>query len=170
MLQKHYPNIRPIMVLLLTSLLLLHWSCLDTKSVDLEAAKKRVLELHQQQRAYHFNKDSVAFVSQFSDHFMSVNSGAITQPSKAETQARYHRYFSSVEFVRWDDVTPPEVRISDDCSMAYTVVDKLVVVQYPAESGEMVTDSTHFAWTTVYKKYGNVWKVDCVTSTSVPKD
>ena len=127
--------------------------------------KADILELHNLQRDYHFNKDSLAFVNQLSDDFISVNRGEITQPERAETLARYHAYFSSVEFVKWDDLTEPIVKFSDDGSMAYTIVDKVVRTRYKNEAGEEVEGETHFAWTAIYKKSADGWKIVNVSST-----
>ncbi len=30
--------------------------------------------------------------------------------------------------------------------------------------------ATHFAWTTIYRKYEDGWKIDCVTSTQIPEE
>ena len=56
-----------------------------------------------------------------------------------------------MEFVKWDDVTKPIIKFSDDGSMAYTVVDKIVLVTYEDEKGNMKEEKTNFAWTTIYK-------------------
>ena len=149
-------------------LLMLSFSCSEKEfqEVDLDKATKEILALHNAQRGYHFQKDSVAFANQFSDQFISVNRGLITSPSKDETISRYNSYFSSVDFVKWDDLNEPVIKFSDDGTMAYTVVDKIVQVNYKADDGSVFTDSTHFAWTAIYKKYESGWKVDCVTSTN----
>ena len=125
--------------------------------------------LHNAQRDYHFNKDSIAFANQLSDNFISVNKGVTSTPKREETISRYSRYFSSVEFIKWDDVSEPIIKFSDDGSMAYTIVDKIVVVTYKDENGNVEEGKTHFVWTAIYKKYGNEWKIDCVTSTTKPK-
>lgn len=138
-------------------------------TVDLEKERSIIMELHDAQRAYHFNKDSIAFVNQLSDHFTSVNKGEITQPSREEMIKRYHGYLSSVEFIKWDDVSKPIIKFSDDGSMAYTLVDKMVSLTYETLEGETIPDSTHFAWSTIYKKYDGEWKIDCVTSTEKSK-
>lgn len=124
--------------------------------------------LHNAQRDYHFNKDSIAFANQLSDNFISVNRGIISTPEKEATISRYNSYFSSVEFLKWDDVSEPIIKFSDDGSMAYTIVDKIVEVTYTDENGNTEKSETHFAWTAIYKKYGNEWKIDCVTSTNKP--
>ena len=144
----------------------LFFSCTPTDEKSMASAKKEILELHHAQRDYHFNKDSIAFADQLSEDFISVNRGLISMPERGETLSRYNRYFSSVEFIKWDDVSEPVIKFSDDGSMAYTIVDKIVVVAYDDEAGNRVEEETHFAWTTIYKKHGDEWKIDCVTSTN----
>ena len=149
-----------ILILTITCL-----SCENKPSFDLEKEKEEILKLHHIQRDYHFNKDSIAFANQLSENFISVNRGEITFPKPEETIKRYNGYFSSVEFVRWDDMSKPIVKFSDDGSLAFTIVDKIVEVTYKNENGHTENSATRFAWTAIYKKYDNEWKIDCVTST-----
>ena len=146
-------------------LLILFIAASCTKAFDESIEKKKILELHNAQRDHHFNKDSIAFANQFSDNFIAVNKGLISTPKKEETISRYNNYFSSVTFIKWDDVSEPIIKFSDDGSMAYTIVDKIVTLTYKNEMGDTVEENTHFAWTAIYKKYGEQWKIDCVTST-----
>lgn len=50
--------------------------------------------------------------------------------------------------------------------MAYTIVDKIVTITSKDTNGNQVESETHFTWTAIYKKYGDEWKIDCVTSTN----
>ncbi|MEO1031841.1 MAG: hypothetical protein AAFX55_10580 [Bacteroidota bacterium] len=143
-------------------------SCNGHPKVDLELEKKQVLKLHHAQRDYHFNKDSIAFANQLSENFISVNKGIINSPNQSETISRYHNYFTSVAFLKWDDVSEPIIKFSDDGTMAYTIVDKIVAVSQLNENSEIVESQTHFVWTAIYRKYKDQWKIDCVTSTNKP--
>ncbi|EDP72276.1 hypothetical protein FBALC1_14282 [Flavobacteriales bacterium ALC-1] len=158
--------IKQILLSVITSITFL--ACKNTPNVDFDLEKEQILKLHNAQRNYHFNKDSIAFANQLSDQFISVNKGKISSPKQSETISRYHGYFSSVEFLKWDDVSKPIIKFSDDGSMAYTIVDKIVTVTHKDEEGNTVEGKTHFAWTAIYKKHGNEWKIDCVTSTNKP--
>lgn len=146
-------------------LILLVTSCVKQPQFDKEKETEEILKLHNLQRDYHFNKDSISFANQLSKNFISVNKGVISQPKKNETISRYNGYFSSVEFIKWDDVTEPIIRFSEDGTLAYTIVDKIVKVARKNEAEETIEGETHFVWTAIYKKYGNEWKIDCVTST-----
>jgi hypothetical protein len=144
-------------------------SCSRIHQISLEDEEKAILEIHHALRDYHFEKDSIKFANQLADHFISVNHGNISTPSREELISRYNSYFSSVEFEQWDDLTEPVIRFADDASMAYSVVDKIVVVTYPDDDGKTIRGTTHFAWTAIYRKYEGEWKIDCVTSTNKPE-
>ena len=143
-------------------------SCNKPKSFSIEEETVNILKLHHAQRNYHFNKDSITFANQLSKNFVSVNRGEISKPTKEATISRYNNYFSSVEFVKWDDVTEPIVKFSDDGSVAYTIVDKIITITYKNEKDSLVEEETRFAWTTIYKKYDGEWKIDHVASTNKP--
>ena len=152
--------------LLLLFILLTFYACDPSEKIDLEKEKAKILELHHLQRDYHFNKDSVAFVNQQTDDLISVNRGEITFPKKSETLSRYHSYFSSVEFKKWDDVSEPIIKFSEDGKLAYTIVDKIVKIEFEDENGEISESETHFAWTAIYRKIDDEWKIESVTSTN----
>ena len=78
----------------------------------------------------------------------------------------FDNYLKTTEFVKWDDRKPPVIRFSDDGSVAYVAVQKEVIIKSAAENGSSQTDTTNFAWLTVYKKYKTAWKIDCVVSTN----
>tara|TARA_Y100000385_G_C12983167_1_gene589372 strand:+ start:498 stop:995 length:498 start_codon:yes stop_codon:yes gene_type:complete len=151
---------------LLSTMILSSCYKFPTDNIDFDIARSEILNLHNSQREYHFKKDSIAFANQLSDNFISVNRGEISTPERAATISRYNSYFSSVEFNRWDDVTEPIINFSNDGSMAYTIVNKIVELSYQGQEGEIINDTTHFAWTAIFKKYGEEWKIDCVTSTN----
>lgn len=148
--------------LLLFGILL--YSCNESSSYSKDV--QDIMKLHHAQRNYHFNKDSISFANQMSDSFIAVNRGEIKFSKRQELIKRYHGYFSSVKFIKWDDQTEPILKFSIDRSLAYTIVDKIVVIELTDSLGNKIQDSTRFAWTTLYKKYESGWKIDVVTSTN----
>lgn len=154
---------------ILTLLSILLFGCRHNRT-DMAAEQTKILEMHRAQRAYHFNKDAEAFVDQLADDFISVNRGEVSMPSYDESRSRYQNYFNSVEFVQWDDIRDPVIRFSDDGSMAYTVVQKKVVVRFINEEGERAEESTRFAWTSIYRKKNGNWQIEHVASTSGPSE
>ncbi len=142
-------------------------SCTSNPAIfDRAKAEKEILGMHEAQREYHFGKDSIAFAQQMSAAYVSVNRGIITRPTVQDNISRYNSYFSAVEFVKWDDLSPPMIRFSEDGSMAYTVVEKEVIVEYKISEIETILDSGYYAWVAIYKKQTESWKLDCVASTN----
>ena len=98
--------------------------------------------------------------------FISVNGGIVSRPTYEENLQRFGDYFDSVEFIKWDDLSDPVIRFSEDGSLAYTIVDKEVILQYGTEEGIMLKDTTHFAWTAIYRRGEDGWKIESVASTN----
>jgi len=156
-------------VLVSLILLVFIFACEDVKP-DLEKEKQALLKLHEDQREFHFSKNAKAFVAQLAPDFISVNRGKITQPSEKENIEQFQSYFDYVEFKKWDDVNPPQIRFSDDGKMAYMIVDKMVEITYPSDDGQLIQDNTHFGWVTICRKQANgEWKIECVASTNEPE-
>ena len=128
-----------------------------------ESYYNQILDLHESQRDIHFEKRVDNFADLLSEQHVSVNRGEIKQPSKDELKTRFTNYFNSVEFVKWDDLRPPTIRFSEDSTIAYTVVEKEVIVR-PIDSTRL--DTTIFSWVAIYKRSQGEWKIDCVASTN----
>lgn len=129
------------------------------------------MKLHEQSREFHFTKNAQAMVDGFADNFISVNRGKIDSVlSREEEASRFQRYFNAVEFKKWDDVHPPIIRFSDDHSLAYMTIDKLVVLETKDTLGNHFEETTHFAWISIFRKQPNGdWKLECVASTNEPE-
>ena len=143
-------------------------SCTTPLTVDKEQETAKILELHNLQRSYHFDKMPEPLASLLSEHHISVNRGEIKRPTKASNIERFGNYFNAVEFEKWDDIQPPVIRFSDDYSMAYTVVNKEVTVRYQNEESDTIRSTTEFAWVAIYRKRNDEWLIDCVASTNKP--
>ena len=139
-------------------------------SFDREEEVQKILEIHRAQRDHHFNAEAEAFVRQLTADFVSVNRGVVTEPTFRENVDRFDDYTNSVRFLKWDDLVKPIVRFSDDGSMAYTIVRKMVEIKLPGIAGDSVVEQTAFAWTSIYKKTDDGWKIESVTSTNKPPE
>ena len=141
-----------------------------SKKIDFEAEKQKLLRLHQAQQDAHLQKNVTAFISQFDQNMLSVNHGKITTMSPEAARPRIQSYFDAVKFKKWADVNPPRIELSEDASMAYMVVDKMVILTYLDEQKQTVEESTHFAWVSICKKQPDgEWKIVCNVSTNEPE-
>lgn len=119
--------------------------------------------LHAEYKA-HMEKNALALVATFSDSFVSVDKGRIGFPGREESLKRFESYFDKVNFIEWSDVTPPVIRFSNDKSLAYVIVRKQVILEIKSNPGTY--DTTHFAWTGIYRQENKTWKLECITSTN----
>ena len=147
-------------------LCLLLISCRNTSVPNLEKEKAEILQLEANEKAFHFGNDARSFTDLFSCHFLAIDKGVVDSPSRTVSFEKFDRYFKNTDFVKWDDMKPPVVRFSDDGSVAYVAVQKEVIIKSAAKIDSSQTDTTNFAWLTVYKKYKTGWKIDCVVSTN----
>jgi hypothetical protein len=155
-------------IILATSLFLLSIRCTHP---DEAADRAKLMKLHEQSREFHFTKNAQAMVGGFADNFISVNRGKIDSVlSREEEKSRFQRYFNAVEFKKWDDLHPPIIRFSNDHSLAYMIIDKLVVLETKDTLGNLIEETTHFAWISIFRKQSNDdWKLECVASTNEPE-
>jgi hypothetical protein len=148
------------------SFCVLLFSCSNTPKIDWEAQRQEILKLDAEAREYHFKKDAKTLVEGFSKDFLSINKGKIDRPTYENSYQRFDAYFNSVKFIKWDNNKEPIVRFSDDGSIAYVAVDKLVILEAKDESNKTVMDTAHFAWLSVFKKEHDKWFLDCIASTN----
>lgn len=139
-------------------------------SFDRDEEVQKIMELHQAQKDYHFNKDSDALVDLLTPDFISVSEGVVSEPTYQENLDRFNRYFGSVRFLKWDDLAKPIVKFSEDGSLAYVHTRKIVDIKYAGSDGDSLVESTVFAWTAMYRKSGEGWKMEAITSTNKPPD
>ena len=136
------------------------------ESIDVQAIEQEILEIHNLSRKYHVEKMAEEFIAQLSDDHISVNRGKISKLDKEKKIVRVKEYFDFVEFEKWDDIVPPIIRFSNDYSMAYTIVNKDVTLNYTDEDNNKINEKTIFSWVAIYTKQDGKWKTDCVASTN----
>ncbi len=132
--------------------------------VDIEVEKKAILAIHEDQRKSHIEKDILLLLRDSSTDYIEVNRGLIKKPTYAESYKRFKSYFDEVDFIKWDDVSPPIISFSEDATMATSVVDKLVITRRKSENNQL--DTTHYAWLAVFKKINGKWQLHRMGSTN----
>ena len=131
---------------------------------------KQLLQLQRQQREAHINKNPEMLVSMFSEDFISVDSGSINRPTGKESRNRFQAYFDNVEFIAWDNIEEPVIRISSDGTMAYIIVHKRVHLRIPSADRENSESRNVFAWMETWEKRNGEWKMTAIASTDRPED
>jgi len=129
------------------------------KSNEMAALKSLLAD----DRKAHLTKDVDLLLSHFADTIIEVKRGMTRRMSMEENRLRFHHYFQSVEFVKWDDVADPVLTFSNDSTLAVATIQKQVIVN---ELESHIKDTTDFSWTAVYRKMNEQWKLLTITSTN----
>lgn len=132
--------------------------------VDLDAEKNKIMLLHNEQRQAHMEKNVSLLLKDSITDFIEVNHGIIKKPTISENRKRFQAYFDAVDFVKWDDISPPIFSFSDDATMATTIVDKIVITRRKFEKNQL--DTSYYAWMAVYKKSNGNWRLHNICSTN----
>lgn len=141
--------------------------CAMTNPEQSEAVNE-LLRMHHRDRAAHFDRDAGYIFSNFADEYFSIGNGRVTSPDRSAGQKRMQAYLDSSIFLEWDDITPPIIRLSNDETLAYVLVNKRVRLLSKNEGGKQQEETEVFAWTTTLRKIAGKWKVTSVTSTRTP--
>jgi hypothetical protein len=141
-----------------------------SKEKDQTADIEALLKIHAQQQEAHLNENA-ALMGGATKDFISVNRGRIDSVhSEEKDNLRWKRYFDAVEFKKWDDLSKPKIRFSNDHSLAYVIVDKIVVLDTYDSLNKKIEETTHFAWVSIFRKQSSGdWKMECVVSTNEPE-
>lgn len=140
--------------------------CHTSEGFNKQKETQAITALLRQERKAHFEKNVDLFLSEFADSMLSVNKGKVSVATTEENRERIGQYFGRVEFVKWDDVAEPVIRFSDDGSLCYAIVQKQVILSLPDSLGRKISDTTDFAWASIYRKQKGEWKVECNVSTN----
>ena len=134
---------------------------------NLELEEKAIRELLNNEQRAHLEKNVDLLISNGVSGSLMVNRGEISQPTDKEISDRFSSYFGSVNFLKWEDTAKPIIRFSDDASLAYTIIQKQVILTRK-EDVTAKPDTTDFAWISIWRKANGKWKMESMASTNKP--
>lgn len=134
--------------------------------VNIKAEKDKLLLSDDIHRNAHLRGDASLLASQLSDTLISVQHGQFSKASKQEIEQRFSKYFSQLKYRKWDNLAPPIIHISDDGTLASITVNKITETK-EIHAPDSAYTSTTFAWTALYRKENDHWKMFSITSTRV---
>lgn len=114
--------------------------------------KDQLLALHKAGIDAHKNIDLEGWLDGFKLGYVSANRGEISYPTPEEMKARFRPYINSTTFEYYRDMVPPIVKVSDDGTLGW------VIVQVEAK-GNRGGENYDFqsAWIELYEKRDGVW-------------
>lgn len=141
----------------------------DEKSLDVPARiadHTELMRLQKQAEKAHLTYDAALLVEQFSDQGITeISGGTVSKLTNQEGLKRFKSYFESVKFLEWADTAPPDIRLSDDGTMATITVQKRVRFVPKADKSESNQQQFEFAWLEVWQKFNGTWKLTSLAST-----
>ena len=86
----------------------------------------------------------------------------------AEVEARLAPYLAETEFSHYEDLEAPIIGVSEDGSIAWSIVQVRVAGTRTGAEDEQYSYDTRWAWLTLYRRHGDSWKRIADVSTNRP--
>lgn len=126
-----------------------------------------ILRMHDLQKTAHLTYNAELLLGNSPEPPVTLSRGNVIRSTRVEDLARFKNYFSSFNFLEWEDIVPPVIRISKDGTMATKIVQKRV---RGTRKGDTVEQHTIFAWLEVLEKVEGKWRLTTIASTDKPGD
>lgn len=125
---------------------------LDTR----RSALSLVLEA---ERQAHLDADADALAALLADTLALVQDGQIMRVGRDDVRAQFGAYFKGAVYERWDDLTAPQLTLSDDGSTAY-VSREVEVARTQRRPGRTPTSESFVSsWVATYRWVQNRWQM-----------
>lgn len=135
---------------------------------DLEQRRQEILALHASLIQAHLDKDAAFLAEPTADDYLSVARGEVVAMTAADVEARLAPYLAATEFSHYTDVEEPIVGLSDDGSIAWSIVQVRVAGTRTGSGDEQLSFDTRWAWLTLYRRVGDNWQRIADVSTNRP--
>jgi hypothetical protein len=135
---------------------------------DPEQLKQEIRDLHESFIQAHLDKDAAFLAAPTADDYLSVARGEVTPMNAAEVEAMLAPYLAATEFSHYEDVADPIIGVSDDGSLAWSIVQVRVAGTRVGDDEESPAFDTRWAWLTLYRRDGNGWERIADVSTNRP--
>jgi hypothetical protein len=135
-----------------------------TNAADLELEKKALLEQHEQSKKHHFERNAAALVRDNADPFISVSNGSIDSSRRADAERMFTEYLKDAEYLNYDDLHPPVIRISPDGQMAW-MITRTKVLRRKNYDGKTQQEGFIYAGIMTYAKKNGKWMREANVST-----
>lgn len=117
----------------------------------------QLLALHQMVIQAHFDADIDGWLEMETAAYISANRGVISYPSKEERRAGRTPYLQATTFSEYRDVVDPVVKVSEDGTLGWVIVQVKVSGIQQMGDGEERPLSFESAWIELYEKKNGRW-------------
>jgi hypothetical protein len=131
-------------------------ACVSVRVAERDPAAT-LLRLHQAVIDAHATSDIELLLRDESDDYVLANRGEITTPDKRVRRARLGAYLGRTTFAEYRDLVPPIVRVSEDGTLGWVIVQVYARGEQTGDSGAAVPVEFTSAWIELYEKRNDRW-------------
>ena len=113
--------------------------------------------LHEKTMRAHKESDAALLVADQAADMIIVNRGAVTRPSLEERRASFGSYLGRTVFSEYRDLVEPVVKVSNDGSLGWVIVQVAARGVQTAEDGTKKPIEFVSAWVELYEKRDRRW-------------
>lgn len=122
-----------------------------------KALKQEIRDFHKDLIQAHFEKDLNFFVEDIAEDYFSSSRGEIRHPSREDILSQFSSYLDRTEFKEYRDLQEPIIGISNDGSLAWSLVRVKVAGDQEQTDGTTAELDFICAWITLFKREGESW-------------
>ena len=128
-------------------------------SVDLEKERAAILEFHAAAIQAHLDRNADWFAENRADDgdYVQASRGEIAWPTREEVRKRFADYLGRTEFSEYRDLVEPIVRVSQDGTLAWAIVQVKVSGVQTNDEGEEEPFDWVSAWIELFEKRNGRW-------------
>lgn len=122
-----------------------------------ESDTDQLLALHRIVLEAHLTGDIDLLLRDESDDYVVVSRGEISTPTKAERRKQLGAYLAGTDFEIYRDEVPPRVRVSDDGTLGWVIVQVTARGLQKEANGPGKTITFTSGWIELYEKRDGRW-------------
>lgn len=120
--------------------------------------ESRLLELHAQVMQAHLQSNVELLLQTEGDVYVVANRGQVTTPDPEARRGRFEPYLKNTRFIEYADMIPPIVRVSDDGTLGWVIVQVRARGEQTGAEGAIEPIAFESAWIELYEKRAGEWK------------
>jgi len=132
-------------------------ACGSTHTAPPLDARAKLLALHEEVMQAHRESNVDLLLRSEASDTVSANRGEITQPTLDARRARFQQYLGSTRFTDYVDLVPPIVRVSDDGSLGWVIVQVRGAGVQTRQDGSSQPVTFESAWIELYERRDGTW-------------
>jgi hypothetical protein len=116
-----------------------------------------LLEMHREVLEAHRARDVTRLLAAEPDEIVTVGRGEVSWSNKKDRIPMFERYLGSTEFTKYRDMIDPVVRVSDDGTLGWVIVQVEIAGVRTSEDGVREKFESQWGWIELYEKRDGRW-------------